>query len=121
MAKVFLGGVGKESTWRDEVIPRLNVTYVDPVVSEETQEDYDFLLYVITPQMQGFSLIPELIDASNKKAKKTLFCAILEEGTLTFTPHQKKSLDAIGKMVENNGGRWLKSLNEVVSFLNSYS
>jgi len=121
MVKVFLGGVGEESNWRDAIIPRLNITYVNPVVSNETKESCDFLLYVITPRMQGFSLIPELIDASNKKSNKTLFCAIFEENEDMFTPHQKKSLDAIGKMIENNGGRWLKSLDEVISFLNSYS
>ncbi|UZR95725.1 hypothetical protein [Chondrinema litorale] len=148
MAKVFLGGVGNESSWREQIIPNLTIGYVDPLQEDNThqkQSGYaplskprvsvnnamytsanaaantcDFLLYVITPLMQGFYLIPALIEDSNKKPEKTLFCAVFEENHKLFTPHQKKSLEATGKMVERNGGRWLKSLDEVVNFLNSY-
>ncbi len=120
MAKVFLGGVREASAWRLKVIPKLKIEYTDPKVGTDTQEDCDFLLYVITPNMIGFELIPNLIDASNKKPEKTLYCAIFEEGSKAFSAHQRKSLEAVGKMVERNGGRWLKSLDEVVDFLNSY-
>ena len=120
MTKVFLGGVGNMSTWRSQVIPKLKIAYFDPENDTETQEDFDFLLFVITPCMIGFNLIPELVDLSNKKPEKTLYCALFEDQGRAFSSHQKKSLEAIGKMVERNGGHWLKSLDEVVNFLNSY-
>ena len=155
MAKVFLGGVGSEFAWREQVIPKLVIGYVNPLfhsknaeVNEETRHQKivnaatsnvktpvnnslftsanpasntcDFLLYVITPLMKGFHLIPALVEDSNKKPEKTLLCVIFEENHTLFTPHQKKSLEATGKMIERNGGRWLKSLDEVVNFLNSY-
>lgn len=120
MAKVFLGGVGSTSTWREQVIPKLKIEFINPLEKADIQGDCDFLLFVITPCMVGFDVIPELIDLSNKKPEKTLYCAIFNEEDRTFSSHQQKSLDAIGKMVERNGGRWLKSLDEVVNFLNSY-
>ncbi|MEM1135207.1 MAG: hypothetical protein AAGI07_05160 [Bacteroidota bacterium] len=124
MKKVFLGGVGSESSWRAHVSRQLNINYVDPTVAttaeKELLADCDFLLYVITPCLRGFSLIPQLVDASNKNPEKTLYCALYEDAGKAFTAHQKKSLEAIGKMIEKNGGRWLKSLDEAIDFLNSY-
>jgi len=34
MNKVFLGGTCNESTWRDELIPMLEIDYFNPVVDE---------------------------------------------------------------------------------------
>lgn len=66
----------------------------------------DYLLYVITPKMEGVYSIAEVVDDSNKKPKKTIFCYTEEDGG-TFNKGQTKSLDAVGKMVEDNGGKWL--------------
>ena len=145
MKKVFLGGTCNESTWRDGLIEILEIDYFNPVVEEWTEECYreelrqreicDYCLYVITPRMTGVYSIAEVVDDSNKRPEKTIFC-ILEydlsdykmkiEGDKkvrryveTFKPEQLKSLDKVGVMVEKNGGKYFRSLSEVAKFLNN--
>jgi hypothetical protein len=129
MAKVFLGGTTNRSHWRDDIIKKLKIDYFNPVVSEWTDEAYqnelkeretaDFLLYVITPKMTGFYSIAEVIDDSNKSPKKTIFCFIENDGEAVFSAFQLKSLNAVGKMVHINGGKWAKNMDEVVEWLNA--
>ena len=38
MKKVFLGGTCNGSTWREELIPILEINYFNPVVSDWTPE-----------------------------------------------------------------------------------
>ena len=122
--KVFLGGTCNQSTWRDVLIPQLNIDYFNPVVEIWTNEAYleelhqrktcDYCLYVISAEMIGVYSIAEVVDDSNKFPSKTLFC-FLENG---FSKHQIKSLEAVGKMVIQNGGKWLKTLDDIAFFLN---
>ena len=61
--KVALMGTCAESTWREQLIPQLDIDYFDPVVDDWTpecqeeeirqRETCDFCLYVITPSMKG--------------------------------------------------------------------
>lgn len=123
--KVFLGGTVNNSTWREELIPLLQIDYFNPVVKDWTPEDQvreleerkncDFVLYVITKEMLGFYAIAEVADDSNKRPEKTVFC-YLSEG---FEKHQVKSLEAISRMVKENGAKVFKSLEEVAEWLNS--
>jgi len=125
--KVFLGGTCADSTWRDELIPKLKVKYFNPVVDDWTEEDQkeeikqrkicDYVLYVITPKMEGVYSIAEVVDDSNKRPEKTVFC-YLKEDKKEFSKAQIKSLDMVGKMISENGGQWCKSLDEVASYLN---
>lgn len=129
MAKVFLGGTVNRSTWRDSIIERLSIDYFNPVVENWTDEAYqrelherkssDFCLYVITPKMTGFYSIAEVVDDSNKRPERTIYCMMDNDDDAKFTPHQIKSLKAVGKMVEKNGAKWFKTLDEVVEFLNN--
>jgi len=122
--KVFLGGTCNNSTWRDELIPMLTIDYFNPVVEDWTpecmaeeikqREECDFCLYVITPDMIGVYSIAEVVDDSNKRPEKTLFC-FLEFG---FSKAQVKSLEQVMKMVRDNGGYFAKDLNTVASYLN---
>jgi hypothetical protein len=128
MKKAFLGGTCNGSKWRDVISPKLTIDYFNPVVDDWTEEDYqnelrereecDYCLYVITPKMTGTYSIAEVIDDSNKRPKKTIFCFVKQDGKEKFDESQIKSLDKVGVMVENNGGKYLKSLNEVVKYLN---
>ena len=124
--KVFLGGTCNNSNWREEIIPLLtkyNIEYFNPVVDNWNEECYkeelrqrsicDFNLYVITSEMTGVYSIAEVIDDSNKKSRRTIFC-FLEDG---FDESQIKSLDKVGKMVETNGGIYFKSLDSVANYL----
>lgn len=127
--KVFLGGTCNNSKWRDIIIPKLEIEYFNPVVEDWTEEDYqnelrereecDYCLYVITPKMKGTYSIAEVIDDSNKRPNKTIFCFVNKDGKDEFDKEQIKSLDKVGVMVENNGGQYFKSLNEVVEYLNN--
>ena len=139
--KVFLGGTCNESKWRDALIPMLNIDYFDPVVDDWTEECYqeelkqrekcDYCLYVITPRMTGVYSIAEVIDDSNKRPNKTIFCFLkhdlsdykMKNGERnyiqSFDKGQIKSLDKVGIMVKNNGGKYFKSLEEIAEYLNS--
>ena len=128
MKKVFLGGTTNNTTWREDLIKKIKINYFNPVVknwNEEAQneeikqrKESDFVLYVITPKMEGVYSIAEVIDDSNKRPKKTIFVYLLEDDKQEFSNHQIKSLNMVGKMVEENGGRWFKSLDDVADFLN---
>lgn len=139
MKKVFLGGTCNGSTWRNKLIPMLKVDYFNPVVDNWTEECYqeelrqreicDYCLYVITPRMTGLYSIAEVVDDSNKRPDKTIFCVLGKDGkdigedkyeVFRFDKRQLKSLDRVGSMVENNGGKYFKSLREVVDCLNNW-
>ncbi len=130
MAKVFLGGTVNGSKWREQLIPRLEIDYFNPVVDDWNEEAFqrelqerancDFCLYVITPKMTGVYSIAEVVDDSNKRPEKTLFCILPKDGADEFTPHQIKAMKAVGKMVQKNGGKLFKRLDVLVNFLNSY-
>lgn len=125
MKKVFLGGTCNESTWRESLIKLLKIDYFNPVVEDWTEdcmaeerkqrEICDYCLYTITSQMTGVYSIAEVVDDSNKKPKRTIFC-LLEDG---FNVGQLKSLEQVGRMVERNGGEYFTSLEEVADYLNS--
>lgn len=126
--KVFLGGTVNQSKWRDYVIPKLKIQYFNPVVANWDEAAYqrelyerehcDFCAYVITPKMTGVYSIAEVVDDSNKRPEKTLLCILKREGQDAFDPAQINSLERVGQMVENNGGRWFRSLDEMIDFLN---
>lgn len=79
------------------------------------KEICDFVLYVITKEMTGLYSIAEVVEDSNKRPQKTIFC-YLEEG---FEESQIKSLKAVSNLVKKNGAKVYTSLEEVVEYLNS--
>jgi hypothetical protein len=130
--KVFLGGTCNNSQWREEVKPLLKIDYFDPVCKGEwTQEAYerelyerehcDFVMYVITPKMTGVYSIAEVVDDSNKRPRKTLFCFLESDEESVFDKVQIKSLNAVAKMVKNNGGKVFESLAEMTNYLNTFA
>lgn len=128
MLKVFLGGTCNESTWRYNLIEKLNIDYFNPVVEDWTEECMveelkqrqicDFCLYTITPQMTGVYSIAEVIDDSNKRPERTIFCLLEKWDGECFTPSQIKSLIQVGRMVERNGGEFFTDLQAVADYLN---
>ena len=127
--KVFLGGTCNGSTWRDILIPRLNIDYFNPVVSDWTEECYleelrqreicEYCLYVVTPKMVGVYSVAEVIDDSNKRPERTLFCFLNEDEEMRFNKAQLKSLEKVAQMVQRNGGKYFKDLISVAQFLNT--
>ena len=126
--QVFLGGTCNDSSWRETLKPMLTIGYFDPVVPDWNEEAYKleliarehskFCLYVLTPKMTGVYSIAEVVDDSNKRPEKTVFCFLEKDGDLEFDKHQLKSLVNTGKMVKANGATVLGSLTEVAEFLN---
>lgn len=127
--KVFLGGTVNGSKWRDEVIPALEIEYFNPVVDvwddearlneEDAKRTCDYFLFVITPKMNGFYSIAEVVDSSNKNPDKTVLCVLESDDGDEWTSHQIKSLAQTEHMVKANGAVVFDSLDEVVEFLNS--
>ena len=127
--KVFLGGTCNKTKWRDELIELLDIEYFNPVVDDWTPEcmkeeekqrkTCDFCLYVITPKMTGVYSIAEVIDDSNKRPDKTLFCFLSEDGKSKFDEHQIKSMDQVSKMVKDNGGKVFTSLKSIATYVNT--
>ena len=125
--KVFLGGTCNNSSWREDLISKLEIDYFDPVVDDWTpecmeeelkqRETCDYVLYVITSDMTGVYSIAEVVDDSNKRPEKTVFC-FLEEG---FDDAQKKSLGQVKKMIKKNKAIVCENLKEVAKYLNRRS
>ncbi len=126
--RVFLGGTCNESEWRAELIDQLEIDYFDPVVddwNEEAQkeeikqrENCSFCLYVITPKMKGVYSIAEVVDDSNKRPEKTVFCILNDDDGKSFEEFQTKSLNQVAEMVKENGGQSFTSLKETAAYLN---
>ena len=126
--KVFLGGTCNGSTWRQKLIPMLQLDYFNPVVEDWTpecaaeelvQRDIcDIRLYVITPRMIGVYSIAEVVDDSNKRPTRTVFVPLLEDEGAAFSTSQWKSMQAVSRMVSENGASVFYSLEEAADNIN---
>jgi len=111
------------------VIENLKIHYYDPIQDHWTQEmmkeelkqreESDFCLYVLTPRMEGFFSVAEVIDDSNKRPGKTLFSFLNDDDGEKFSEVQIKSLKQVGEMVKRNGASFFDTLEEVTSYLNN--
>lgn len=128
MKKVFLGGTCNESTWRDNMIDMIEIDYFNPVVDDWNEEAYkreleerkncDFCLYTITAKMTGVYSIAEVIDDSNKRPEKTILVISAYDGLTEVK--LAKSLQAVGKMVQANGGKLFFTLNNAAKYMNRH-
>lgn len=126
--RVFLGGTCNNSTWRQEMIPKLTIDYFNPVVynwTEECQKEEQeqrktcsICLYVITPKMSGTYSIAEVVDDSNKRPKKTVLVTLRTDSGDKFTDTQWKSLGEVYKLVLRNGGQCFDTLEEAAHYIN---
>jgi len=129
---LFMGGTCNESLWRDDLIKLLDdtkVSWFNPVVEDWTpacqeeekrqRKSSDYVLYVITPKMIGVYSIAEVIDDSNKRSDKTLFCYLEKDGSDNFNKAQKKSLESVKDMVKENNGTVFDSLKDIADYLNN--
>jgi hypothetical protein len=129
MKKVFLGGTCNGSLWRNELIKDLKINYFQPQAEDWTPEmmeeeikqraECDFCLYVITPKMTGIYSIAEVVDDSNKRPEKTIFCYLRSDEDKKFSAAQIRSLEQTGKMIKKNGAKFIKTLAEIVDYLNN--
>ena len=116
--RIFLGGTCADTTWREEFIESIQgcgIECFNPVVKDWTPEcqaieedeknhKCDVHLYVITKEMMGTYSIAEIINSAWQAVLygttvDFVVFAVLDEGT--WQKHEKKSFDAIMKMVRN--------------------
>lgn len=132
--KCFLGGTCNESTWRNQMMSFLydeGIEHFNPVVpdwtescmAQEIQErkTCDFVLYTITPKMAGVYSIAEVVDDSNKRPEKTILVLLRDDDDKTFSIGQWKSLGAVAKMVEGNGGQVFDNLKAAAIYMGQRS
>lgn len=131
--KVALMGTCNDSTWREELIPMLEIDYFNPVVKDWTEKcmiiekleraTCGLLLYYITPKMLGVYSIAEVTEDAIKSPDKTIFSFCVTDGSYKFNESQIKSLQEVGKLIKRNGGMWIESgnLKEVAMYINSFS
>lgn len=122
--KVFLGGTCSGYRWRDELIPMLKCNYFNPMtkgwnedkrqLEVKERENADYVLYVITADIKGVYSIAEVVDDSNKRPEKTIFC-VLEKNMNYKMMH---SLNAVKNLVAKNGATVCIDLKSVANFLN---
>lgn len=131
--KINLGGVCKGKDWRTEFvknITRQDIQFYNPLKKEwkwtenEKQEKSerikacDYLVYFISPEIEGFSSIASAVDYSNKYPKKLLFCAVERYNDKCFTPHQWESMKVVRDIVRDNGGLIFGDLDEMAMYIN---
>jgi hypothetical protein len=134
--KVFLGGTCAGTTWRDKLIKLLepNIDYFNPVVDDWTpacqereikeRQECDFVLYVITPKMKGVYSIAEVVQDSNVRPDKTIFCVLEQDyskmgysETLTFDEFQIRSLNMVKQIVHDNGAKVCTDLQHIADYI----
>ena len=126
--KVFLGGTCPGWKWRDQLQLLLNCEYYNPIVKNWSEEDRlreiyeretsDYVLYGITNDIKGVYSIAEVVDDSNKRPNKTIFLNLYTENHAKFDKQMYRSLEAVGKLLESNGARVFRSIEDVANFLN---
>lgn len=130
---VFLGGTCNNSTWRSELISKLDTTKItvfNPVVeiwdekAKENEiwhrENDDLCLYVLTPEMIGDTSVGEIIVDSNSRPNKTIVC-ILEENKKPFNNFQKSKVLIARIMILEHKIPLFFNLDEVANYINSYN
>jgi len=127
--RVFLGGTCNESTWRQRLIPMLQIPYFDPVVDDwdavaQEREDHakktsTYHLYCITPQMSGTFSIAEVVYDSFKLEKGCTILTLLRESDgVIFNEGQWRSLDAVARLIQPNGVKVFYDLESTAEYLN---
>lgn len=127
--KVFLGGTCNGSTWRNEIIPLLDLDYFNPVVDNWKPEDMEneirerqsstFLLYTLTPKMTGcYSFAEVAFDAANHPAK-TILCILYDDAGKKFDESQMRQILALTKLLSPTI-KVFTDLNSVAEFLNKF-
>ena len=109
--KIFLGGTCNNTSWRDKIIPLIQIDFYNPVVEDwtlecqnierdEKENKCNIHLYVITNDMIGVFSIAEAIDSVHQKNIRTIL-HVIPDG---FSYKQLKSLLAVVDMVNSRGG-----------------
>ncbi len=118
MKKIFLGGTKNNSLWREDfkkLLDGKNYNFVED--ENEEKNTCDFFIYILTPKHNNYFPIADVVDNSNKRTDITILCILQNDGDTIYTKFQTKSMNAVRKMVKNNGASVFSDLEAVVDFL----
>lgn len=108
---------GTPSAFTSDLASKLSEANISWTSDSNEKPNCDFLLYIITSDLDGIRHIIEAVNDSNHWKQKTIFCTLSDQLEDGFTEHQKKSLVATGKMVRVNGGNWFESESDLLNHL----
>jgi hypothetical protein len=127
--KMFLGGTCAGPKWRDQFIPTVKCKCYNPIVpncseSDRLREVYeretsDIILYTITNGMKGVYSIAEIVDDSNKRPKKSIFCNLYRDDGTPETIQMSISIKATEELLKANGVLCFDNLKDVSDYVNS--
>lgn len=129
MAKVFLGGTCNGLNWRNDIMPKLQLDYFNPVVEDRTEDcikiendeknnKCNVHLYTITPDHKGYYTFVEILDA-HMKGKQVVVCVLTSgKDGQRFTESQRRSINACAKIYQEYGIRMFKDLNTTAKYIN---
>jgi len=109
------------------MLDKLGIEYFNPVVPEwdeqaqanelRERETADFVLYTLTPKMEGVYSIAEVVDDSNKRPDKTVFVLLSNDETVKWAPKAGNSMQAVKKLLQRNGVATFDSLEAAADYL----
>lgn len=129
--KVFLGGTCGSSTWRNELMEKLDpaVEAFNPVVPDWTPEcqaiedehkaNDDIVLYVITPETKSPYSISEVTRSAIVDPERTVVCVVPEANGVAFEAHEAKAWKKILKDISADGAKVCDTLEDVAELLNT--
>lgn len=129
---VFLGGTCAGSTWRDELVEKLDTTKVDAfnpvvddwtpecqVIEDEHKQNDDVVLFVLTPESKSiYSWVEVVTIAALKDPGRTVLCVLPHRDGKTYEGHELKAVTKAVKDLKAEGTVVLGNLDELANYLN---
>lgn len=126
--RVFLGGTCSGEKWRDKLIPLLTCDYYNPIVKNWSEADRqrevkeresdDIIVYTITNGIKGVYSIAEVVDDSNKRPDKVIFCNLYTTTGSRDSEQMDHSLKAVENLIKSNGCQVCTSIEDLASLIN---
>lgn len=129
---MFMGGTCAGSTWRDELVTKLDAKNIDafnPVVDnwtpecqtleDEHKENDDILLFVLTPESKSIYSWVEVALAASKQPERTVLCVLRERDGKTYEGHEEKAVLKSIKDIKETGTVVVGNLEDLAKHLNT--
>jgi hypothetical protein len=115
--KCFVSGIHNKSKWFEELLKISEGKNIEYFTDKSQKSDCDYLIHIITPLISTIDSIVNSVNDSNYFKEKTLFTFVLNDDGKEFSLHQIKSLNATGKMIELNGGKYFNEFSGLKKYL----
>jgi len=128
---VFMDGTCAGSTWRDELVEKLDPSKVDAfnpvvedwtpecqVIEDEHKKNDDVLLFVFTPESKSIYSWVEVTMSALKEPNRTVLCVLPQRDGKAYEGHEIKAIAKAIKDLKNEGIVVLGNLNDLATHLN---